>query len=207
LRLASIGLRALFRLVNLAFRFLLWILLHPVFQAFLAIGTLASIVYLVYDNYFQTEATISSIASDPKDPFYFPFSVVNNSHIFSIRDVKWTCTVDYLLNEDKHVAVMDSQAAGSGLQAEILPNGVLNIDCSKYHVAPPVTEARIFIELSYNTSVFWWLLPRTPPPTEFSWYGRATSPQWIKGKSLRKEPPNLPPRLIYDHKTNQLFIK
>ena len=207
LRLASIELRTLFLLVNLPFRFLLWILLHPVFQAFLALGTLVSVVYLVYDNYYQREMTISSPASDPMNPFYFPFSVVNNSHVFTMRDVKWTCTIDYLVN-DKYMAVMDSHTGGSGFQAILRPNDILNIDCSGYQVAPPVMEAKISIALSYKTSVLGLPLPETtPPPTEFSWYGRAANPQWIRGTSLRKEPPNLPPKLIYDPKTNQIFVK
>jgi hypothetical protein len=177
-----------------------WIWYHP-FQAFLDIGTFLGILFLAYDTYFQTEATISSVASDPKNPFYFPFSVINNSHIFPIRDVKWECRIDYVIN-DKHNSVMDSGVAGSGLQAEIPPNGILNIDCGGFNIPPPITEARIFIELSYNTSVwgrtslFGWQFGGKHPPTEFNWYGDAANPQWIKGKSLRKRPEELPPRLF-----------
>jgi hypothetical protein len=206
-RLANFGWRWLLWLVTLPFRVLLWIWLHPrkAFQAFLEIGAVSGIAYLVYDTYFQTEATISSVASDPKNPFYLPFSVANNSHIFPIRDVKWRCIIDYLVN-DKNMAVMESAVAGSGEQAEILPNGILNIDCSGFYIAPPIMEARIFIELSYKTSVFGWHLPRKPPPTEFNWYGRFANPQWIKGKSLRGRPPGVP-RLIYDPKTGQILVK
>jgi hypothetical protein len=188
-------------------RFVLWFFLKskPVL-AIVNIGGLIGLAYLVADTYFQTEAAISSAASDPKDPFYFPFSVVNNSHLFSITNVKWTCKILYLIN-DKPTAIMDSQTGGSGFLERILPNGVLNIDCSGFTIAPTVTEASVCIELSYNTSVFGVPLPRTPPPTEFSWYGRSTNPQWIKGTSLRKPPANLPPRLRYDPKTNQIVVR
>jgi hypothetical protein len=188
-------------------RFVLWFFLKskPVL-VIVNIGGLIGLGYLTADTYFQTEATISSVASDPKDPFYFPFSVVNNSHLFSITNVNWTCKIIYLIN-DEPSAITDSQTGGSGFQARILPNGVLNIACGGFQVRPPVTEASVCIGLSYNTSVFGLPLPRTPPPTEFSWYGRSSSPQWIKGTSLRKRPANLPPRLRYDPKTNQPFVR
>jgi hypothetical protein len=203
-------------LATLVWQVLLWIWFHrtKIFEGILQIGAVAGIVYLVLDTYFQTEATISSTASDPKDPFYFPFSVANNSHIFSIRDVKWRCVFVYMMN-DSHVAFMNDGTDGSGFQEEILPNGILNIDCNGLNpvlrIAPPIMAAKISIDLSYNTSVlrtklFSWQFHRAPPPTEFNWYGGASNPQWIKGKSLRPKPKDLPPNLRYDPKTEQFIV-
>jgi hypothetical protein len=59
--------------VNNAFRFL----------------TLMSVGYLVYDRVFETDASVSVQASDPNDAFEFPFSINNNSHLFSISNIHW----------------------------------------------------------------------------------------------------------------------
>src|ERR1700737_1475190 len=54
-------------------------------------ATLLSVGYLVYDRYYETDATLSVPASDPSFPFTFPFAITNNSHVFAIRNVAWSC--------------------------------------------------------------------------------------------------------------------
>jgi hypothetical protein len=46
--------------------------------------TVLSVLYLVYDRIYETSLTTSSVASDPNDAFKYPFSINNNSHLFSI---------------------------------------------------------------------------------------------------------------------------
>ena len=197
------------------FRCGLWIWHNPfksilsIFKSILNVGAFLGAIYLVYDSYFQTEATISSVASDAQDPFYFPFVVANNSHIFSIRNVKWECKIDYVIN-DKYNAIRDSRIGGSGSQEEVLPNGFVDIDCDGFNIPPPITDAKISIALSYKTTVFrtpFYDLEfsRTPAPTIFSWYGRTSNPQWIKGVNKREKPSNLPPRLRFDPGTGRLL--
>jgi hypothetical protein len=53
--------------------------------------TFISVSYLVYDRIYETGALTQSPASDPHDPFLFPFSITNMSHIFTLRDIKWRC--------------------------------------------------------------------------------------------------------------------
>ena len=211
--LANLGWRFVWWLLRLPIRFVLWIWYYP-FRAIVDLATLFGTIglgFLIWDLYYQTEATISSAASDPKDPFYFPFILANNSHFFSIRNIKWECTIDYIIN-DKNNAVMDSRVAGSGFQAEILPNGVLDVGCDGFAIPPPIMDAKITIKFSYDTRIlqtllFSWEPNRVPPPTVFSWYGRSSNPQWIKGTNLRNEQANLPPRLRYDPATGQTFVK
>jgi hypothetical protein len=49
--------------------------------------TVLSVSYLVYDRLFETILTISAAASDPKDAFKYPFSINNNSHLFSVSEL------------------------------------------------------------------------------------------------------------------------
>src|SRR4051794_24409461 len=51
-----------------------------------------SVGYLVFDRIYETNATMASPASDPNEPFRMPFSITNNSHIFALKNLSWTCT-------------------------------------------------------------------------------------------------------------------
>jgi hypothetical protein len=158
----------------------LWPASGSLYRATIEIGTFLGIAFLVYDAYFQTEATVSSVASDPQDVFYFPFSLTNNSHIFSIRHIKWGCDVEHLRSAQNatmdHVGIM-----GSGSEDEIPPNGTLNMFCRSVKIEQKIVEARILVLTDYYVSVFGLEFHRTPAPTRFTWLGGASNPQWIKG--------------------------
>jgi hypothetical protein len=49
--------------------------------------TVAGFGLVMYDLVFEACATISSPASDPREPFAFPFAVTNNSHVFTLRNI------------------------------------------------------------------------------------------------------------------------
>jgi hypothetical protein len=63
---------------------------------FFRLATLVSVGYLVADRIYETNASISSPAPDPRNPLDSPFTITNNSHIFTIRNVEWYCYVHYL---------------------------------------------------------------------------------------------------------------
>src|SRR5262245_21496102 len=48
--------------------------------------TLITVGYLVFDRIYETSAYVFSPASDPENPWVFPFTIANNSHVFSIKN-------------------------------------------------------------------------------------------------------------------------
>lgn len=144
--------------------------------------TLVSIFYLIFDRMYETSATISLVASDPKEPFYFPFTITNNSHIFNLKDIRWTCNFKELIYERNNVATDNRSIFGT--KSEILSGDVLNIPC-RFPIVFTNTRllaGTIFIEIEYETSIFglfdW---HRHPKPTRFTWAANATNSQWIRG--------------------------
>jgi hypothetical protein len=143
--------------------------------------------YLVIDLRFQTAPSISSPASDPGNPFRFPFSFTNNSHLFSVYNVSWTCHLEKMvLSGDAPVPTAKEprvmMAAGSA--SILLPGNILNLDCSR---AFSTHGARIQeLAMSINTTYTMYtlgLLPSTAKQsTSFRWYPEAANPQWIKGQ-------------------------
>jgi hypothetical protein len=74
----------------------------------------------------------------------------------------------------------------------IIPAGQnLNIICDQsrlihFEPKPKITSAVIQILLSYNVDILWavrW--PRVPEPTVFTWAGKASNPQWVRGYFAR----------------------
>jgi hypothetical protein len=151
------------------------------------IPTLLGVVWLVYDRVYEADATLSAPASDPTFAFEFPFAITNNSHIFTIRNVKWTCN---------HIRTKwangggDNNQAVAGTVTAIEPGGTLNFDCSlvgpNSHVLRmpkvKIDEAIVRINISYDADLFgWFRLHRTPSSVTFTWWGDASNPQWIRG--------------------------
>src|SRR6202021_183900 len=52
-----------------------------------------SVSYLILDRIYETGATISVAASDPRDPFAYPFTLTNLSHLWKLHGLGWECTV------------------------------------------------------------------------------------------------------------------
>lgn len=155
-------------------------------------ATLLSVSYLVYDRIYETDATISAPASDPNFPFTFPFSITNNSHVFAIRNVTWTCQYIKLLWGNDNQITDSREIRGS--VSEILPGHNLNFDCAA--IGPTsrfirsdkahVSAAEIQIAVTYEASLFGLFgLSRHPSPTKFTWFSDAANPQWVKGDFLK----------------------
>jgi hypothetical protein len=184
-------------------RFPAWIWSHrrTVATVSTIIGFLVGLAFHISDAYSKTDASLSSVASDPNDPFLIPFSAASSSHLWN---VSWTCTIDFLQN-NKYILVRDGITGSdpkSPRKAEIWPNVPLNVDCTGFRLPPPFVAGRILIELSYDASVIFFPIHRAPPPTEFNLYRG----QWIKGKSLNAPPKATMPRLQWDDKTQTVIV-
>jgi hypothetical protein len=156
--------------------------------SFFRLATLASVSYLVFDRLYETEATITSPASDPKNPFAFPFAITNSSHLFAIHDVRWTCEIESL-----KVGNVSLQRVGElhGSGGTIGPGQSINLQCQgaspishfvRTEKEMPVKEAEIRIAVEYKSRIFSmgdWV---RRPSAKFTWYPMASNPQWIKGE-------------------------
>ena len=163
------------------------------FNSLLQVLTLISALYLAYDWFYETGALIQSPASDPKNPFLFPFSITNMSHIFTLRNIKWRCqfpfrTYDRILPWNGSPAnIYDNIGiiASSGVKNELSPGDVLNIPCG--HPLGnmelfPFEDIKVLIYVDYDTNIPWlWPIHRSPHE-QFTWIGTAETPQWIRGQ-------------------------
>jgi hypothetical protein len=153
--------------------------------------TFISVSYLVYDRIYETGALIQSPASDPHDPFLFPFSITNMSHIFTLRDIKWRCefpfrTYDRLNPINGSPAnIYEDMGNVSGTTKELPPGDVLNFSCG--HPLGntqlfPFQNIRVLIYVDYNTNILWLHTLHRSPSEQFTWAGMAERPQWIRGQ-------------------------
>ncbi len=142
-------------------------------------AALASIAYLVADRIYETGATISSTGSDPKNQFYFPFAISNNSHIFTLRHIQWTCQV--VSGKFGGITLSNVGFVFSGRANEIAPGDVLNVSCRRAIAGPPPTELVLAVSVKYDTNIFGYTFGREPKML-FTWAADATNPKWIRGK-------------------------
>lgn len=154
------------------------------------IPTLLGVAWLVYDRVYETDATLSVAASDPKWAFEFPFVITNASHIFAIRNVQWACRFVRVTTEKN--SGIGNLAFAHGSKSVIEAGQVLNIDCmsgiafAEGQGKPILKEGVIQILLEYDADFFGlFSLHRKPIPTTFTWFASASNPQWIKGESAR----------------------
>jgi hypothetical protein len=153
--------------------------------------TLISVSYLVYDRIYETGVLIQSPASDPNDPFLFPFSITNMSHIFTLREIKWRCEFPFRTYD--RVNRMNGSPANiyedisnvSGTVKELAPGGVLNFSCGHplgNSQLFPFEDIKVLIYVDYNTNILWLHTLHRSPSEQFTWAGTAERPQWIRGQ-------------------------
>jgi hypothetical protein len=164
--------------------------LRSLWSGFFRIATLISLSYLIYDRLYEIEATISAPLLNAPRPFAFVFTITNNSHLFTIRDVDWTCSVDHM--KTTHGNDLTSSGVNiKGSEAKILPGQNLNVHCNglrnkilAYLFDPEdrITEGTMRVALKYDIDIFGvFTLHPTPPPTTFTWSTEGETPLWIKG--------------------------
>jgi hypothetical protein len=152
------------------------------------LSALASIIgfsYLVIDLRFQAAPSISSPASDPKDPFHFPFSFTNNSHLFSVYNVSWTCHLEKMVvSGDVAFKNMTNVMMAAGSANVLSPGDILNLDCRRasYKPGAQIKELSMTINTTYTMYTLGFLPSTAQQSTLFRWYPDAANPQWIKGR-------------------------
>ena len=148
--------------------------------------TVVSISYLVYDRYYETNAIITSSASDPANPFFFPFSLTNSSHLFHLKNIDWACQlvrVDYEGNGRLNgPTIIDNSQ-----KSDLAPGQVTNIFCNRngIQVDSKVIDAVVRMQANYDVDVFGiFNLHRQSDIVTFNWLSSPTEArrQWLKGE-------------------------
>src|ERR1700733_13395967 len=67
-----------------------WAILRLAWGGVWRLATAISVGYLVFDRIYETSVTVTAPVPDARRPFEFPFSITNNSHLWSIRNVAWS---------------------------------------------------------------------------------------------------------------------
>jgi len=142
---------------------------------------LLSVGYLVYDRVYETGVTISSTGSDLRNPLYFPFAIANNSHIFTLEHIEWTCHI--VRYEAGSIDFTNNSMTITGSAAEMPPGGILNVPCKNmFNGFAPPRRAELYLEVSYDTNIFGMYTLKRKPRMLFTWAADSTNPQWIKGE-------------------------
>jgi len=92
--------------------------------------TLLSVGYLVFDRIYETSAFIYPAASDPQNPFIFPFTITNQSHLFPIDNLKWGCEIEYMHTVPPHEYTVANSRIVSSTTVTLPPGASLNIRCN-----------------------------------------------------------------------------
>jgi hypothetical protein len=172
----------------------LWILKNPwrstktAVSVFFRVATLLSVGYLVYDRIYETGATISSPVSDPNDPLRIPFVITNNSHLFWIRNLSWSCTANHVDSERSTNININHMIRGS--ERTLPPGQLSNIDCNVLgpsshfvRLSERLLHGTVEIGLQYDADIFgFYLWHRELPTTRFSWSPGTTYSQWMRGE-------------------------
>jgi hypothetical protein len=142
--------------------------------------SLLGVFYLVYDRIYETGATISSAGSDPKNPLYFPFSISNNSHIFTLRHIDWKC--QFVKAELLGFTPNNVGFGFGGTANEIAPGDILNGSCRRA-IGGMQAQSNIsmYVDVQYDTNILGYTLYRHPRML-FTWAPDSTNPQWIRGE-------------------------
>jgi len=162
----------------------LWLDKGQIFTWIFRLAALASISYLVSDRFYETGIVISVSSSDPKQPFYFPFSLTNNSHIFAMHNIKHNCFVDDLELPGggglKNIGI-----SFQGESSKLEPGDIVNVSCRRaLNVANGVVPTKVVIHIvvDYDMSVLWFFTLHRDIAMKFTWGGDASNPQWIRGE-------------------------
>jgi hypothetical protein len=147
--------------------------------------TVLGFSYLILERMYESNLTVSVVASDPEDPFRYPFSINNNSHLWSVSNIQWYCLLISI--QGPHLD-MGRNVLASDSVSNIPAGRKLNISCASSIIQPmpKITSAVIEIALSHDINIDIWVIHhqwhRYPDPTLFTWAGRASNPQWIRGE-------------------------
>ncbi len=152
----------------------------------LRITTVISFSYLIYDRIYETGVTISAAASDPKNPFYFPFAIINNSHIFEIMHIKYNCGIENL-KTNNNFSLSRVGFVVSNEFPRLDAGGILNISCKRalgFGNGVSVVSAVAVISVDYETNIFSLYSLKRHQEMKFTWAADTSNPQWIRGEMV-----------------------
>jgi hypothetical protein len=123
--------------------------------------TLLSLAWLIFDRVYETGATIAPTGSAPKKSLYFPFAVSNNSHIFTLRNVRWSFHV--LEAQFGGLAMQDIMFNVAGKIDEIAPGDVANVSCRRAIAGLPApSKLTLRLNVEYDTKILGYEFSRRP---------------------------------------------
>ncbi len=144
------------------------------------------IIYLVYDSYYQTKISADFVYSDAATALDNPISLRNNSNIFQIKNIQWTCRIISAKFERNNI--IKNSGIYSGTISVIEPGENLNIACNKigqgraFVMNTRLLSATIELEFAYDAAWGPMIFHRRPNSLRFTWIGEIAQPQWIKGR-------------------------
>lgn len=141
----------------------------------LALGTFVTILVGIWQAYIHTTPEIHVTDSDPQAPFLFPFSIKNDSIIFDMHNVQYTCHIRHMEfgNENTFNNVNIINGGAIEIPANSIPE---NYRCPVGITGIPINS--LIIDVSVNYKTLWVQRSYTLP---FTWMANASSPKWIEG--------------------------
>jgi hypothetical protein len=127
----------------------------------------------VYQTYLSTRPEIH-VSGQDASAFSLPFSVKNNSSIFTMYQAEWKCGIRKV--QLGQLIIQDLSVTYSAAKASIPPGGTAYFRCNVTDLTPDTAVIVPFI--SYKTLGF----PRVYEDAVFTWLPQAKPPRWIEGE-------------------------
>lgn len=142
--------------------------------------TLIGVLFIGYHLVHANAPTISSQGSDPKDPFHFPFTIRNDSHVLAMRNLRWVCHL--IRGEGPTYSVSNVGFWIGGTAKRLSADDILNISCKQaVELFEQFSVLVLEIQLRYDTPIVGPLLIPRSSQALFTWMRTAANPQWIRG--------------------------
>jgi hypothetical protein len=148
--------------------------------------TIGGFAFLLYDLGYQTYISADVVYSDAATALENPIALKNNSNIFTVTNIKWTCYTDNLVYESG-LSFDRNNLINTGGPIELEKKDVANVTCAKriLDINSKLKSGRIILVLTYDAHLVgpinWHRGPVTVP---FTWKGDIANPQWVKGSFI-----------------------
>jgi len=154
-------------------RFATYISNHPVILLVSIAVLFGTIFEWVVPAFYSPDIEVSG--SDPASPFVFPFSVTNESWVFPMKNIDWTCSVEHMQAEG---VILDNVSVGMmDMRPSIGAGGTVNYSCPVMNSGVSVSSLTMDVNIKY-TFLGIWRRTQTQP---FIWIVDNQQSKWIKG--------------------------
>jgi hypothetical protein len=164
------------------YRFAAWF-----FSVIFALGALLGTADELWGPVWPTSPEIESSSMSATDPFAIPLLVSNESVVFDLRGVTFTCIIQEMsTNHDGHMNNVTLTVEGNN--SIFAGYRKIPFTCRLPFLWPvdqKMVSGRMFIAVSYTVALPFWEWKRRSVVGPFIWDANLEHPTWIRGERLQ----------------------